>query len=377
MRKERYNRCMKIVMTGGHHSSALPVIEELKKRLSNPEFLWVGHKFSLKEDKNESLEYKEIVALNIPFYELKTAKFYKNLKLSSVKTFFEAFGDIYKVLRAYKPDLIMSYGGYLAVPVVLAGWFQRVPIITHEQTVTVGYANRVISFFASKILVSWEESLKFLPKNKTVITGIPLRNSIFGSQSQRFNIVNELPTIYVTGGKSGAHKINMLIKDSLAELLTFCNVIHQCGDYSVYNDYALLTDYHQVLLSSDLPGEYFLEKFVFDNNIGEVFSKAKLVVSRAGAHIVSELFALNKPCILIPIPWVSHDEQRKNAEMLKKLGIALDLDETNLNAEEFILFVKRILADPSKYSVKFDTKKKFIYSAGLIADEIIKQTKGN
>lgn len=319
---------MKIVMTGGHHTSALPVIAHLKN-YSDIELFWFGAVNSLKNDKNPSLEYKEITALNIPFYQLKAGKFYKTYSLRRLaKIPFGFFQAIY-LLSKIKPDLIFSFGGYLAVPTVIAGWLLRIPSITHEQTVVAGWANTLIAKFAKKVLIAWPTSAQYFPHKKTVLTGIPIRPEIFQQLSNAFIFNNDLPVIYITGGKTGSHKLNSVILSSMESLLGSYNIIHQCGDYSQTNDYSHLLDKYD-LLKNQVSGTYYLRKFVLNNEIGEAFKKAHIVVSRAGAHIITDLAALNKPCLLIPIPWVSHNEQYENAMVLKKTGLAEILEEKNL-----------------------------------------------
>src|SRR3989338_10202365 len=145
---------MKIVIAGGHHSSALPVIHELNRQFPDVQIIWLGHKYSLKGDKNPTLEFYEVTALGIPFYEVKAGKLYKAFNLGRLlKVPFGFFQSLILLIKI-KPDIILSFGGYLAVPVVLAGWLLRIPSVTHEQTVAVGYANRAIAPFVDKIFLT-------------------------------------------------------------------------------------------------------------------------------------------------------------------------------------------------------------------------------
>ncbi len=341
---------MKIVITGGHHSSALPVIEELKNTHPDAVIVWIGHKYSLLGDKNTTLEYREITSLGFPFYDLKAGKVYKTFNIGRLLKvplgFFQAFGILHKV----KPDVILSFGGYLAVPVVLAGWLLRISSVTHEQTVVVGYANKVISKFADKILISWPDSLKYFPKSKTVLTGIPLRDEIFHSSSNSFHINPNLPTIYITAGKTGSLKINKAVLESLSELLGVANVIHQCGDHSEYNDYDLLVKEYKKI-EGNVEGKFFPRKFVLAGEIGEAFDKASLVISRAGAHTCMELLALEKPSILIPIPWVSHNEQYRNALVLKEAGLGVILEEKDLTSATLFNVVQDTIKNLNTYKL--------------------------
>lgn len=361
---------MKVVITGGHHTGALPVISELKKRVPNVGIYWIGHKYSVVGDKNPTLEYREITALNIPFYDLKAGKLYKTSNI--IRILKVPFGIIqaFFYLTKIKPDIIMSFGGYLAAPVVFAGWFLRIPSITHEQTVVVGYANRFISHFAKKVLLTWGESAKYFKKGKIRVVGLPLRPEILKSTSDSFTINPGLPTVYITAGKTGSHIINKIVLDSFEELLQICNVIHQCGDTSVYDDYNMLKS---GVGTTYTPGKYNLKKFVFGDEIGEVFSKADLVIGRSGAHIISELLTLEKPSILIPIPWASHNEQFENAEVLVEAGIARILEESNLTVTSLISEVVAALKRLDDMKIKMPSIKKVLVlnSAELIVDELL------
>ncbi len=361
---------MKIVMTGGHHTSALPIIQ-LLRAYPDIELIWFGAVNSLKNDKNQGLEYKEITALGIPFLELKAGKFYKTYDLKRLARipygFFQAFG----LLNKNKPDLIFSFGGYLAVPTVIAGWLLGIPSITHEQTVVSGWANQVVGKFAKKILITWPSSFKYFPKKKTVLTGIPARPQIFEQKSTSFVFENALPVIYLTGGKTGSHKLNMAVLKKMESILTKYNFIHQCGDYSETRDYVQLSNKYNEL-KDRAQGKYYLRNFVFNDEIGEAFGKADLVVSRSGAHIVNDIACLKKPCLLVPIPWVSHNEQFENALILKKAGIGEILEEKNLSGESLLENINNMFLNIDQYKnvEKFDFIKKD--AAELIVNEILK-----
>ncbi len=364
---------MKLVITGGHHSSAIPVIDVFKKKYPEVEIYWVGHKHTLKNDKNETLEYKEISSIGIPFFNLHAGKVYRTYNISRLIKVPLGFFQALYLLKKIKPDMILSFGGYLAVPVALAGFILKIPCITHEQTTVVGYANRVVSLLAKKILVSWLQSLSFFPKKKTILTGIPLRNEIFKYSDENIKINNRLPVIYITAGKTGSHFINNTVKEALPELLKICNIIHQCGDNSLYNDFDVINGYY-ANISGNLPGVYISRKFVFSNEIGEVYSKSSLVISRSGAHTISELLVLKKPCILIPIPWASHNEQYHNAKLVEEAGLGIIIEEKDITSEYLVNKISYVLNHISEYKVKDESILLSIKSnaADIIADEVIK-----
>lgn len=343
---------MKIAITGGHHTSALPVIDELKKKDQHIDIVWFGHKYSLLGAKVETLEYKDISSLDIEFYNLNAGKFYRTFNIKRLLKIPWGFIRAFYLLIKTKPDVILSFGGYIAAPVVFGGWLLGIPSITHEQTVVTGYANKFISNFVEKILVSWEQSKKYFPPNKVVFSGLPLREEIFSSDTSNYVIDNKLPTIYVTGGKTGSHKLNKVIKGKMEDLLFKANIIHQCGEQGDLSDYEDLKDKYKQL-EDNVPGKYFVKKYVLNREIGEVFSKTDLVVSRSGAHTIKEIITLEKPALLVPIPWSSHNEQMKNARVVKKAGLAEIVEEDNLK-DTFLNTVLDMLDNLNNYRLKGD-----------------------
>lgn len=359
----------KILFCGGHHTSSLPLIDSLRDS-NEYDLVFVGRKKAFKDDKNDSLEFIDISTRGIKFYNLKTSKFYGKSPLSLLKIiggFFHAFYILFKE----KPSLIVSFGGYLAVPVVLAAFILRIKIITHEQTVVTGLGNKIISIFANKILITWPNSMKFFNPSKTSIIGLPLRHSLYGKSSKLFKSENNLPTIYITCGKTGSHIINEFILDNLFQLLNDFNIIHQSGDYSVTNDYSNLDEVYN-LIKNKVAGKYYLRKFMFDDEVLSAFSDSDFVVSRSGAHTVYELLHFKKKCLLIPIPWVSQNEQYLNARVLHDVGLGLILEEGNLNYDNFMNYTKKLL-NKSDYRESEVNQIISLNSTQLFLDEISKQ----
>jgi len=355
----------KIVFCGGHHNSALLVAEALKNK--GYEIYWFGHKFSMIEDKNPSAEFIEVTKKGIPFIEINAGKIQPNYKffqylLRIPVGFWQSFFSLLKI----KPDLIVSFGGYLALPVAYCGFFMGIPVVTHEQTVVSGLANKLISFIAQKIFITFESSAKYFPKNKVVLSGLPLREDIFLDKKNLFN--NKRKTIYVTGGKQGSHVINEEIFKILPSLLDRFNVIHACGSTSVFDDIKKAEDIKEKLKEK---GDYYLvKKYFFEDEIGAVFNSADFVISRSGAHTVYELLFLNKPAILIPIPWTNNNEQYKNAKMLENCGLAKILSQEELKKGKLL---KTILEFEKK--LDFYKRKKInckLKSTKIIVDEIEK-----
>jgi UDP-N-acetylglucosamine--N-acetylmuramyl-(pentapeptide) pyrophosphoryl-undecaprenol N-acetylglucosamine transferase len=330
----------KIIMCGGHHTSSLPIIDNILSD-GRYEIIFVGRRRAFSDDKNDSLEFIDINKRKIKFYDLKTGKFYGKSFLSWFKVLC-GFFDSLKILLIERPKLIVSFGGYIAVPLVLVGFLLRIKIITHEQTVVTGLGNKVISLFADRILVTWPSSVRFFPENKTKVIGLPLRKSFFEKGEDRFEVNPNLPTIFITCGKTGSHVINEFILNNLNDILQNFNLIHQAGDYSVTNDYSNLVMLKESLGSKAL-GKYHLFKFMFESEVKSAFQTCDFLVSRSGAHTTYEILHFKKKAILIPISWVSHNEQYLNAKIIYDLGLGLILEESALNWENFLLYTKKIL----------------------------------
>lgn len=328
-----------LVFTGGHHTSALVVAKELILQ-GKYDVIWFGHRYSMWGDKSDSAEYKEVIAAGIKFYDLKAGKFYNTFNLLKLIRIPWGFIQTFYYLLKVRPTGIVSFGGYLAVPTVISGWLLGIPSITHEQTIITGWANRLVSLFAKKIAITWPQSAKFYPKSKTVLTGLPLRPEIISLKDQTHRILNTRHrVIYITGGKQGSHIINQVTYSLLPQLVKKYTVIHQTGSSNLYKDH---------LTASHFKYPNYIH-FEFDSQKAiKALNTANLVVSRAGAHTVYELAVLGIKSILIPIPWVSHNEQTQNAQILVQSNLAILLSEPQLTKESLLLAINQALMLNSK-----------------------------
>lgn len=360
---------IKIAVTGGHHTPALAVVEELNRR-GNFEFHWIGHASSLRGEETVSVEKRTVDRLGIPFYHLRTGKLYRSGPAELIKIPWGLLHAFYLLLKI-RPRLVLSFGGYLAAPVVLAAFVLRIPRVTHEQTVVSGWANRLIARLSQRVFVSWEESVRNFPKGKTVLTGNPIRKAVFESRTRRFRFRNGRPTVYVTGGNQGAHVINEAVRLALSQFLERYNLIHQTGSSQAYQDYQKLT-----LLKNQLPPKlrksYLVQEYFGEDEIGAVLDSADAVVGRSGANTVAELSALGKPAVLIPIPWSSHNEQFRNAEILAGAGAALILPQDSLSSANLLEALETVLGDYKKFRRAAGAARKTVRldAAERIAEEI-------
>lgn len=334
---------MKVIITGGHLSPAFSVIEKLDKQ----KILFIGRKYALEKDSALSLEYRLCQRLNIPFKSIKAAKFQRKSLKSTLFSFSNLpLGTIQalSVIKEFKPDTILSFGGYISLPVIFAAKILKIPVVIHEQTLEAGIANKICAKFAKRVCISWQSSERFFPKGKTILTGNPIRQKLLEkTNKEKFIFKNNLPIIYITGGSLGAHAVNVLAEENIEDLLKIANVIHQTGDIKKYSDFERL--------SKKASESFLVKKFFNEEELGEIYQKANLIISRSGINTITELLYFEKKALLIPLPVGQKNEQLKNAMFYKELGLAEVLIQKNLTNEKFLNTIKLILENASRYKV--------------------------
>ncbi|PIR42313.1 hypothetical protein CO058_00955 [candidate division WWE3 bacterium CG_4_9_14_0_2_um_filter_35_11] len=331
----------KLLFTGGHHNSALAVINWLIAKDKDIKIEWVGDQYPSKGITYP--EYKEVSELKIPYHKITAGKLFRFTNPfyipRAIVSFFKiplGFFQAFFILIFVKPDLIISFGGFIAVPIVVVGKLLGIKSVTHEQTVVIGFANRIIGKFVDKIYVSWpidfydaDDSLK----NKMVYTGLPIDLGLF-KNAKKINFNNKLKTIYVTGGKKGSFILNEAILSNLEFFASNFNVIWSCGNTKGDFDFERIQSEIQKLDES-LKVRISVKEYFFKEEVANVFNSCDFVISRSGAHTVYELAILKKPCILVPIPWSSNDEQRRNAKLLVRVGLGEIVEEDELLRNDF------------------------------------------
>lgn len=323
---------MRIILSGGGTigsvSPLIAIFKEIKKQQPEAEFLWLATRFGP--------EHKLIKSYNIPIKSIFAGKLRRYF---SWKNFLDpflvmlGFFQSLSIILKFKPDVILSAGGFVSVPVVWAGWLLRKPALIHQQDVIPSLANRLMAPFAKIITVTFEKSLGAFPAKKTVLTGNPVRADILtGSREEGykfFQLSPELPTILVIGGGTGALRLNQVVLASLPSLVSFCQVIHLTGgridkvvQHSRYRSYDFLTD-----------------------QLKNAYAIADLVITRAGMSVLTELALLAKPTIIIPL---SGSHQKQNAIEFFRNNAALVIKEENLDPEGFSQAVKELLTDKAQ-----------------------------
>ena len=330
MEKDIKNK--KIAIIGGHLTPALAVLMELREQ-GYENIIWIGTKYAQTRNQNVSLEYQVVKKTDTPFITLRAGKLWRKYTLKTIIPALQnliliPFGFIKSlyILVKYRPSVVVSFGGHLALPMVLMAKMIRIKSITHEQTVVLGLTNKIISKFTNTVCVSWENSVKFFPEEKTVYTGLPIREELYPKAHKLKYFKNDFPVILVMGGNQGSNTINWRLIKILPELLKSTNVIHLTGNSTLTNDYRKAVEMKS-LLSQDVVSRYIVKENAYFEEYANYLNSADIVLSRSGANAVSELLLLGKLCILIPIPWSSNDEQLKNARMLEETGLALVLEQ--------------------------------------------------
>lgn len=341
---------MKLVIIGGHFSPALSIIENLPKDWTVHVY---GRKYVFDNDPTLSYEYMICQKFGIPFKNITSGRIKRfispSIIFSPLKTIIGFFQALH-ALQQFKPDAILSFGGYISTPVSVAGYILKIPIFVHEQTQTGGIANRFVACLATKVFLSFPSSKKYFPKSKTQVVGLPLRSSIFKVE-QSISVPTSLPIIYVCGGSTGSHFINQTLKAMLPELLKKYIVIHQTGDSREFLDYDDLTKL-RVGFPPEVSKRYIIRKFIFPDEIGWVFKNATLIISRGGMNTVAELIALKKMALLFPIFHGQKGEQSKNAELFKSLGLGDYIGSQDVKPYEVLQKINFMIENPQLYKVK-------------------------
>lgn len=362
---------MKVAIIGGHLSPSLAVIAA---KPSGIDVLFIGRKHALEGDQARSLEERVISEKGIPFHALTTGRLQRKLTRHTVVSLFKLpYGAVqaFSLLRKTKPDVILSFGGYISLPVVIAASIRNIPVVIHEQTLEAGLANKIAARFAAKICISWESSTPFFPREKTVLTGNPIRNFPFSNYHFPFKD-KRTPVIYVTGGSAGSHAINVLLEGCIEKLLEEYTVLHQTGDAREFADYERLEQLRSQF-SQEKKNRYILKKFVLPSEIGGILQTASLVVSRSGINTVSELLYFEKPALFVPLPFAQRGEQKKNALFLKQIGLAEVLDQSSATPERLYHMIEEMLGQPGRYrcSEEIDNLSDLLRHAALRIWEVV------
>ena len=348
----------KIILTGGgtagHIMPNIALLPELEK--SYKKIYYLGGKDSMEEKIIK--QYK-----NVNFVEIPTTKLIRKLTLKNLLIPFKlinAISKTKKIIKDINPDVIFCKGGFVSVPVAIAGKKLDIPVISHESDLSMGLANKIILKYANVVCTTFEDTAKISKKCTT--TGSPLREQIFKGNKQ--NILKEFtkynnkkPFVLFFGGSLGSKNINNLVEHNIHKLLEKYNILHITGKNN------------KTSIKKD---GYFQKEFA--SNIEDYFNLADIVVCRGGANSLFELLALYKPMLIIPLSKAqSRGDQIENAEYFKRHKFASVLREENMNINSLLSKLNHIQNNKDK--IIENMKKANIKNANQkIVDIILKQT---
>ncbi|MGL6221624.1 MAG: undecaprenyldiphospho-muramoylpentapeptide beta-N-acetylglucosaminyltransferase, partial [Lacrimispora sphenoides] len=330
----------KIILTGGgtagHVTPNLALVPSLKER--NYDIHYIGS--------YQGIERKLIEGAGIPYDGISSGKFRRYFDFKNFSDPFRVLKGYWEALRLiknYKPDVVFSKGGFVAVPVVLAAKHCKVPVIIHESDMTPGLANRLSITSATKICCNFPETLPYLPKEKAVLTGSPIRKELLMGDRQTglkyARLSANRPVILIIGGSLGSVTVNTALRGILPKLLKNYQVIHICGKGN---------------LDESLIGmEGYVQYEYVDAPLKHLFAAADLMISRAGANSICEILALRKPNILIPLSAAaSRGDQILNARSFAKQGFSSLLEEENLAGDSLLQAISETFANRQTFISK-------------------------
>jgi UDP-N-acetylglucosamine--N-acetylmuramyl-(pentapeptide) pyrophosphoryl-undecaprenol N-acetylglucosamine transferase len=325
--------------TGGHIYPALALIREINKEEDQAQFLYIGTE--------QGLESKLVSRENIPFKSIYITGFKRKFSFENLKTiyrFIKGVRDSKRMLKQFKPDVVIGTGGYVCGPVVYAAAKLGIPTIIHEQNSVPGLTNKFLSRYVDRIAICFEEAKQYFPAEKVVMTGNPRASEVMnqdGAKGKKSVGLNpKIPAVLIFGGSRGARPINEAVVKSLVQISEKpYQVLYVTGD----------VHYDEVKNEVDIlgnPDNVIIKPFI--HNMQEVLAGIDLTVSRAGATTLAELTALGIPSILIPSPYVTNNHQEKNARALSDHGAAELVLESELSSAKLIGKIDGILMQPEK-----------------------------
>lgn len=348
---------MKILFVGGGTmgpvTPLLAVFEAWKKKHPKVEAVWVGTP--------QGPEQEVVRCLEIPFFSLPVARFPRYLSIEWLMFpfhFLMAFLKSIAIIRAQRPDLVASAGGYTSVPVILAAKLLHVKIWVHQQDVMPILTNKLTAPFADFITVAWKENLRAFP-GRAILVGNPVRESVLnGSRQramQRFHIDDQKPTVFVFGGGTGAQWLNQVFAEIGPDFVQEANIIHVVGAGKMRQDLEQIGSTYNVV-------EFLSE------DMADAYAVADLVVCRAGLGTMTELAALGKPAVVVPLP---NSPQEQNAQAIAG---ALTVITQDISSGELLLHIQQLLHNTQELEREAAAIKKLLPTdvAGRLVDELLK-----
>lgn len=307
--------------TGGHIYPAVAIANELKLRYPEAKFLFVGAK--------DRMEMEKVPQSGYNIKGLWISGLQRSFSLNNLLFPFKlisSFWESKKILKSFKPDLVVGTGGYASAPLLKMASIKGIPCIIQEQNSYAGITNKWLSKKVNKICVAYEKMERYFPSEKICYTGNPVRQDLIDISNKRdqaisyFNLNSTKKTLLILGGSLGAKRINQLTNSHLSFFLKLnIQILWQCGSY-----------YYETYRKIEGDG---IHVHSFLNRMDLAYAASDFIISRAGALSVSELCLVGKPVIFIPSPNVSEDHQTKNAKSISTKNAAILIKEEDLDKQ--------------------------------------------
>ena len=324
--------------TGGHTSPAIAIIEELQRRDPQLTLRWVGRRGSIEERvcQNLSIPFRPVPVEGWPRSNpLKKARAGARLALGVLSAFMH--------IQTFRPQVVIGVGGYVSVPAVWVAQRLKIPTILHEQNKRLGMANRLLARDASRLLLSFPDTLGDYPSERACVVGNPVRSGFYDAPDRMkacelLGLDPDIPVVLVCGGSQGARTLNAAMQGLLPhvdkEEFQFLWMTGQ-SDAAMAREVAA-----KVAVRADV--------FPFIDDMVSACAAASVIVSRAGASSTAEIATLGKPSILIPYPHATDDHQNENARAFEAVGAATLISDGECSGDRLIQEIRAIFANPER-----------------------------
>lgn len=357
--------------TAGHINPALAIANKFREIKPETEVHFVGTK--------EGLEMSLIPHSGYTLDTIKVHGFARKLNLENIKNVMEipfAVMASKKIIKKFRPDVVVGTGGYVCGPVLYAAAKMGIPTLVHESNAFPGVTTKILSGYVDTVAIGIDAARNYLSKSRNIVfTGNPVRPSILkvdGFDARRRLGLDERPFIVIFGGSLGARDFNAAAADWISE-------VAQSGRYQILMGTGKLNQYDAVMARFEKNGvdisrfkDITVSEYIYDMDVA--MNAADLVISRAGASTLAELTAIGKPAVLVPSPYVTDNHQEHNARAIENGGGAVVILENEFNTQSINSAVERITSDSQLMAQmrKASEKQGVKNSAERICDEVLK-----
>jgi len=345
--------------TGGHIYPGIALAQQLGERVESADLEFAVDRRPLAYGILNRRGYRIHRITSAPFPRM---KFWYICKFMAKMVY--GFGESYLLLKKMKPRVVVAFGAYISVPVVIAACLRGIPVILHEQNYFPGMANRLLAMFADRIAVSYQATLKHFPGSKTVLTGNPVRKELFEVQRHQgleyFELSENVVTVLVFGGSQGSKSINhslLGVLPYLEGLRSEVQFVHICGS-SEYN--RTIEEYSRMGFTARV--------YRYLEDMSYAYSVADIMVARAGATTIAEAIAMGIPMILIPYPAAAAQHQMLNAKPVSISGGGICYDEERLSGEGLALRIIPLIKDRNR-------RREMSIKAGILKDRFVEASR--